>query len=147
MSNETLAKTALARLSVSRMGDVTILIAPGEGAFVLHTMEYNTLLKWASGRRTTGSSARDRQSFFEQIAVGFGRIGSPFATRGSMKEQEGLVKAMLQSGLQVDEWAIPPGLIVKKGAPKPEKKTQNDDEDSNESDNENDSDEKRSDPV
>ena len=102
---------------IAKQGKLVQFIVDGAGAIVADDQEFYAAQKWASSRHSTGNFNTDRSKFLEQIANLIARPGSFTATRGNTKSLSDMVKAMLMSGFDLNDWDLPPDL-KKIGKPK-----------------------------
>ncbi|MEK6806497.1 MAG: hypothetical protein AABY95_07595 [Pseudomonadota bacterium] len=106
----TLFESATGSLRISKHGRLMQIVADGNGACVVMDTEYNVAAKWASSRASAGSPGNDRSKFLDQIATLIARPGSFVSTRGSDKPLEDIVRLMLNSGFDINDWGMPPSV-------------------------------------
>ncbi len=117
----TLFESATSSLRISKHGRLVQIVADGNGACLMMDIEYAAAAKWASSRSSAGSPGNDRSKFLDQIATLIARPGSFISTRGGDKPIEDIVRLMLSSGFDLNDWAMPPSvksLFMKGPAPK-----------------------------
>lgn len=118
----TLFESAAGTLRISKHGRLMQLVADGNGACVVLDMDYQTAQKWAASRTSAGSAQNDRNKFLEQLPTLIARPGSFVSTRGNSKMLEDMVRLMLSSGFDLNDWSLPPdvkALFARGPAPKP----------------------------
>jgi hypothetical protein len=115
-----LFETATRGARVVRQADLTTMIIDGGGAMIMETLEFGAAYKWAQAKNTSGSVLNDRNKFFERITVLVSRPGSFQTTRGSDKALRNMARLMKASGLELNDWNLPPE--IKSGEPTQEEK-------------------------
>lgn len=124
----TLFESATQRGRIIRQGNITTIIMDGNGAVIVDIQDFQQARKWAQSKMPTANLLTDRARFLDQFPALVSRPGSVQATRGSQKPLEKLVKEMLASGMDLNEWTLPMELkaIGRPPAPKPSLKTAED---------------------
>lgn len=106
-----LYQQATAKLRVSRVGPLTMLVVDGQGLAFCLTADFSPIEKWAKSRPAGPNATLDMGKIVEKVDVLVARPGTTFAsTRGSTKPLEAVVKAMKAAGMDVKEFALPPEL-------------------------------------
>jgi len=106
-----LFQSACGKLRISRLGLLTMLVVDGQGLALCLTGDFSPVEKWAKGKGAGPNATIDMGKIIEKIDVLVCRSGTTFAsTRGSTKPLEAIAKAMLQAGMDIKEYSLPPEL-------------------------------------
>ena len=106
-----LFQSACAKLRVSRLGALTMLVVDGQGLAFCLTSDFSPVEKWARAKPQGPNATIDMGKIVEKIDVMITRPGTTFAsTRGSTKPLEAVVKAMKAAGVDIKEFQLPPEL-------------------------------------
>lgn len=106
-----LYESAAARLRISRLGALTMMVVDGQGLALCLTADFLPVEKWAKAKAAGPNATIDMGKIVDKIDVLVARPGTTFAsTRGSIKPLEAVVKAMKSAGMEVKEFQLPPEL-------------------------------------
>jgi hypothetical protein len=106
-----LYQSATGKLRVSRVGPLTMLVVDGQGLALCLTADFSVVEKWAKAKGAGPNATIDMGKIIEKVDVMVCRAGTTFgSTRGSNKPLEAIVKAMMQAGMDIKEYSLPPEL-------------------------------------
>ena len=106
-----LFQQASAKLRISRLGPLTMLVVDGQGLALCLTGDFSPVEKWAKAKAAGPNSTIDMGKIVEKVDVLVCRQGTTFATtRGSTKPLEAIAKAMRAAGMDLREFSLPPEL-------------------------------------
>ncbi len=91
---------------IKRVDDVVVITMQG-AAFATTMRDHTQVQQWARARSSMGNPHRDRTAYCDQHQTLLARNRGGLVTRGSSEALAQLVRTMRESGMSLDEWAVP----------------------------------------